>query len=485
MTSFARRQLLNSFAVSALSFLVFFLVLYFLMSSYIAAEATKALQDASLVIDKAEIPDFPAPTFPQADGADGEQDGRPPVPAPAFFAFVHNPASVFSVSSIVLDAQGNILNLRLNPLQPAERRSVEFLASFFAGLGPAPENSGALMRLANGDSVYYAKITASIFTGDSGGYYPISVIFYTDVSSVIGLRNSITVSAAILLVALALASLFVPIRTSREFKKATGALCDFAARIGNGDYGAKAEISRYVEISNISASMGKMSEKLRLSENRQKRFFQNVSHEMRTPLMSIKGYAEAILEDVFSKDKAARIISAEASKLAELVDGLLYIARMDSGLEAPGALLPTDVKSLVANCLERLGPVAESSGIRICAELPERGVSVRTDGRKLESAIVNLLANAIRHAKTEIKASCAPAGGGAAIEIQDDGQGIEPDELPFIFDRFYRGARGSFGIGLSICKDVVESLGGSMRAENLPPPGEGAKFAIFVGNCPQ
>jgi signal transduction histidine kinase len=226
--------------------------------------------------------------------------------------------------------------------------------------------------------------------------------------------------------------------------------------------------------------MDNMSNMLQAYENNQKQFFQNVSHELRTPLMSIRGYAEGIRENIVDKDTAVDIILSWESRMTDLVNGLLYISRIDEGLEAPKNTVSVDVKNLLFSCYERVKPVAAKAQKEITINAPDSDITINTDEEKLERAIINILSNAIRHAKSSVLISYKNIEDNLEISIQDDGDGISPKDLPRIFERFYKGNKGNSGLGLAISKDIVKSLNGKIRAENILVPDTGAVFTVVL-----
>jgi signal transduction histidine kinase len=286
----------------------------------------------------------------------------------------------------------------------------------------------------------------------------------------------------ILLFGVALFCISMSVIMSTKFRNAIVGLCRYADLIGNGKFNERVNKFKYAEFERLSTSMAKMSNMLQNYENNQKQFFQNASHELRTPLMSIQGYAEGIIEDVFTKNEAAEVIIAESARMEALVSGILYISRMDADLETSDRIYFTDVKNLLYDCHERLNVIAEKYNKRIIVEHPEREVLFKTDDKKLDVVIANILSNAIRHAESEIKISYCLIENNLEIQIQDDGQGIRQADLPHLFDRFFKGENGKTGLGLAIGKEIVESLGGNIFVENLPYPQSGAKFTVVLKN---
>jgi len=218
-----------------------------------------------------------------------------------------------------------------------------------------------------------------------------------------------------------------------------------------------------------------MSEKLEAYDKAQKTFLQNVSHEFRTPLMSIQSYAEGIKYSITESDSAADIIIDESKRLAQLVENLLYLSRLDA-IEENYHFYTLDINELLRSCTYRMNGIASKSNITIVLDLMENDVSITADEEKLSRAISNILSNCLRYAKSivTIKSELIDERT-VRIRISDDGPGFESAELPNIFDRFFKGSKGSFGLGLAISRNVIEKHNGIITAENYE---SGALFQI-------
>jgi signal transduction histidine kinase len=324
--------------------------------------------------------------------------------------------------------------------------------------------------------MYFMAASSSIIDGRQ-----IHFLFYTDVTSIFDFKSSMNRTLGLILVIFGAFSLILPIVMSVRLKDSIKKLSRYAMEIGRGSFDSTINKLDYSEFEHLSNNKTKMAHLLQSSEEKQKHFFQNASHELRTPLMSIQGYAESIIENVFSKDEAAEIIIAESTKMDALVSGMLYISRIDSGLETSKTLSPVDINDLLAYCHERLKVIAEKASKRILIEYTKTSVVFETDYKKLVIVVTNVLSNAIRYADSEISVKYSIAGGRLEIQIYNDGQGINLNDLPYIFDRFYKGEEGNSGLGLAISKDLLSSLQGSIKAENISPSGQGVLFTIRLG----
>ena len=198
---------------------------------------------------------------------------------------------------------------------------------------------------------------------------------------------------------------------------------------------------------------------------RQQTFFQNASHELKTPLMAIQGYAEGIQAGVMDTASAAEVILAESDRMTELVDELLDISKIDMGRQ-PLTLSEMDVRELLYDSIRAVEPAAAAGGIAIVPDFPEEPVMVKCDDTQMRRAVTNILTNGLRYARSELRLACRADKRHVTIRIQDDGDGIAEEDLPHIFDRFYMGKSGKSGIGLALTKEIVHMHKGTIRAYN-------------------
>ena len=209
---------------------------------------------------------------------------------------------------------------------------------------------------------------------------------------------------------------------------------------------------------------------------RQQTFFQNASHELKTPLMAIQGYAEGIQAGVMDTGSAAEVILAESDRMTELVDELLDISKIDMGRQQL-ALSEMDVRELLYDSMRAVEPAVSAGGIAIVPDFPEEPVMVSCDDTRLRRAVTNILSNGVRYARSELRLTCCADKRNVTIRIQDDGDGIATEDLPHIFDRFYMGKSGKSGIGLALTREIIHLHKGTIRARNGDT---GAIFEISI-----
>ena len=198
---------------------------------------------------------------------------------------------------------------------------------------------------------------------------------------------------------------------------------------------------------------------------RQQTFFQNASHELKTPLMAIQGYAEGIQAGVMDTGSAAEVILAESDRMTELVDELLDISKIDMGRQ-PLTLSETDIRELLYDSIRAVEPAAAASGITIAPDFPEEPIMVKCDDTQMRRAVTNILTNGLRYAHSQLCLTCRADKRNVIIRIQDDGDGIAEGDLPHIFERFYMGRSGKSGIGLALTKEIIHLHKGTIRAYN-------------------
>lgn len=209
------------------------------------------------------------------------------------------------------------------------------------------------------------------------------------------------------------------------------------------------------------------------SQETQRRFFQNTSHELKTPLMTVQGYAEGIQTGITEPKEAADVILQESDRMTQLVNELLSLSKIDLHSLKPN-LVKTDLREVLYDSLRAAEPLTESRRIKLTPVLPDEPVYINGDEDMLERVFSNVLSNGIRHCKSEVKITCTPYSRFVMVKFHDDGDGIKEEDMPHIFDRFYTGANGCTGIGLALAQELVKLHGGSISAYN----DDGAVFAI-------
>ncbi len=289
-------------------------------------------------------------------------------------------------------------------------------------------------------------------------------------------------------------------RLTRPF----GRLQAAAAAVAQGQLSARSGLAgRHDELGSLGRSFDAMAAELEGSEAARRRFFQDVAHELKTPLAVIDATTSAVIDGVYEHDnRHLQTIRDQSRLLARIVDDLRTISLAESG-----ALVlrpePVAVAALLASVARDMQARATAARQRIDVQVHD-GITVRADPDRLRQVVAALVDNALRHtpaggwvqmqAEQRLATGGAAAGPGAepaplaapvervVLTVTDSGPGIAPDDLPHVFERFYRAdpardrATGSSGLGLAIVRAVVEAHGGRVRAMNVP--GGGARMEV-------
>ncbi len=300
------------------------------------------------------------------------------------------------------------------------------------------------------------------------------LIYYVDMTAVAALASRInTVLLAVMATAGLVAALVAGL-LSEFISRPIRDLTRLARRIGRGDFRPGQARYRDAELAELSGTMNAAAAQLQRHEAQQQVFFQNVSHELRTPLQAIRSSAEGIQHGILDHGDASRVIVSETDRLGGLVDDLLFISRLDHPSIAP-TRSRCDLRELLSACAEGHRQLAVGRGLDLTFDFSQQPVVLDCDEKGMARAFSNLIANAVRYARSEVGLYCHPGQQSATIRVQDDGAGISHEHLPHIFDRFYRGPGGGHGIGLSIVQSVVQQHGGSIAVESGP---EGTCFQL-------
>ena len=221
-----------------------------------------------------------------------------------------------------------------------------------------------------------------------------------------------------------------------------------------------------------------LSEGRRLEINQQ-RFLANAAHELKTPVTAILGSAELLLdgddEDPDTRRQFLSHIHTEAERMRQLSETLLRLARVGWDQREP-ELEPVDLGEVVQNAADRIKPLARSAGLGVHVE--GRGAQVYADSKRLDQALLVLLSNAVTHSGESGTIRLRLEG--SSVFVEDAGSGIDPEDLSHVFERFYQGksSSGGFGLGLPICKELVESIGGNISIESQKGIGTSVKIKL-------
>ena len=249
-----------------------------------------------------------------------------------------------------------------------------------------------------------------------------------------------------------------------------------------------------VQFNTMADRLAESVDVIRRDRDRSRDFLADVSHELRTPLSALRTFNQLLIEGA-ADDPAARTEFLESSagqidRLDWLAQNLLELSKLDSGLVLLD-LRPDDLRAAVESATHQYDASAERRGVTVELDLPSRPIRIRHDPPRIGQVVSNLVANAIKFTPRggRVRVSVEPTPDGARIDVADTGVGIDPGELPHIFDRFYRGSRANeargagSGLGLAIVRSIVDIHGGTVTVES--GAGQGSRFTVRLPQDPR
>jgi signal transduction histidine kinase len=285
-------------------------------------------------------------------------------------------------------------------------------------------------------------------------------------------------AGAAAVVALVLAALL-----ARTITRPVGELIQSAGRFASGDMRARVGLGGPHEVRDLGRAFNEMAGEVERARGTERAFLADLSHELRTPLTSIQGFSQAIVEGEVHGDGvswAAGTIQREARRLIRMVEGLLQIARIESGT-SPESRESVPLADVLRGAVAALEVQAREAEVTIHPELGELP-PVLGDPDRLSQLFINVLDNAVKHSPkgTSVDVGAAAQNGEVVVRVRDRGRGIPTGAETRVFERFYRGegvGREGTGLGLAIAQAIAESHGGHIEASNID---DGAEFRVVL-----
>ncbi len=236
------------------------------------------------------------------------------------------------------------------------------------------------------------------------------------------------------------------------------------------------ETQSSLELTELATEINEMNYRIYNYDKQQKMFLHNVSHELKTPLTVIQGFAEGMQQGVFSDSKkTTSILISETERITKILDNILALARIEN-FDSHYPVEDIDICKYLISNLEFLNGFATKQNKIITANIPDEELVVNANKELLNQSVNNLITNALRHASSVVTLSVLSHENHVIIKVKDDGTGINEKDLPHIFERFYKGKNGNNGLGLSIAKAAAESINAHIKVYN----DSGAVFEIYL-----
>ncbi len=393
----------------------------------------------------------------------------------------------------ILDPQGTVVADSVSPFYsvPNQLKQPE-VQDALNGAEPSPSASKVRIDSQSGHRALFAAAPIQLADRVLG-----IVQISRPVSAVVATIRPLLVSLAVAgLLALVVATL-LGIGLSRRLASPVHRLEEAALAMAGGDLQQHVPVETPDELGELAIAFNVMAREVRESFAQQRAFVANASHELRTPLTNIKLRSEALLggaaDDARVRDRYLLEIDREADRLGRLASALLDLSRLDeAGPGQQAVAAPVDIRPLLRSVVEAIAPRASQAGLSLVADIPDTLPGVRVRPEDLEAIVVNLLDNALKYTPTGGKVRLAAQANGShcQISVADSGPGIPTEDLPHIFERFYRvdkarsrqsgpsaaTAGSGAGLGLSIAQALVEENGGTIEVESVV--GQGTTFTV-------
>lgn len=281
------------------------------------------------------------------------------------------------------------------------------------------------------------------------------------------------------IVALGGIAVLLSIVASGVLTRSLKVLATAAAAVGKGELTARVPVKGGDEIAALAGDFNRMAEALEIQEALRKKLITNLAHELRTPLGAMRGELEGMMDGVLPMDRLQlQSLHEETGRLQRMLDGIEDLAQAQASSlslrKEPFALKP-----FLESILGRMALPVREKGVLLRLDCPA-DLSAHADPERLSQVVLNLLTNALKATNRggRIEVSAFSREGATVVQVADTGTGIDPKELPFIFERFFRSSAGGLGLGLAIVKELAEAHNGTVTAESTP--GRGSVLTVIL-----
>ncbi len=373
----------------------------------------------------------------------------------------------------------------------------EVLAGPFPGHAPIPVRVSAIgdggqvkwYGRFTGSKVFWWETTPIEVDGQIVGYLemvPVSPDAHLPEGRDRMMRALLTRALSLTAIAGGVVAIVAGILMSRSLTAPLNELAEAARAIGARNLGRRVEVGGSDEIVEVARAFNDMAAQLEQAETLRRNLMADVAHELRTPLSVVQGNLRAILDDVYPLDKKEVAgLYDQTRLLSRLVNDLHELAQAEAG-HLLLDVQPTDLVDVIDTAVATFKLVAEAREVTLTAQVPGHLPIVQADSARLTQVLHNLLTNALRHTPdgASISLRAGQDESNLWVSVHDTGEGIPPEHLPHVFDRFYRAdpartrAAGGAGLGLAIARAIVEAHGGQISAASDGVPGHGSTFTI-------
>lgn len=342
------------------------------------------------------------------------------------------------------------------------------------------QNIGKILKDFSSSRQGYMQLNGSkvLYSEAHLNHQPFRIILYSPLSSLralyIPLLRTTLLSVGASFIVILLIGLFAVWRMVQPLNRLKEAVSQYEPHLQPREHFLQAD---HTEIGELISTFQLMADRLQQQHQYQIEFLQNVSHELKTPLMSIQGYVYAIQDQVVTTDQGLDIITTQSKRLIHMVEKLLQLSRLES-VDEVWQYTTVDLKTMAEEAIHLLLPAAQQRHVQLQLKGPSLLIFIAAE--QVFQILLNLLQNAVRHTSQQVHLTieqCLPEEVWC-IHIDDDGEGLTDTEQQQIFQRFYTGKSGVTGLGLAICQQIASNLHAELRCTSSPLGG--ARFSLIL-----
>jgi two-component system sensor histidine kinase BaeS len=278
-------------------------------------------------------------------------------------------------------------------------------------------------------------------------------------------------------------ALLLSVVFSRKLTEPIHSLTEAASRVADGDLRSRVAVSRDDELGRLSHTFNRMAQALMTHEALKRKLTANIAHELRTPLGAVRAELEGMMDGLIPVErKTLESLYAEIGRLKTILEGIEELSQAEAS-SLSIAKKSLELGPFLENIFHRYRKMFTEKGVALELHCPP-GLAAHADPDKLSQVMINLLSNALRATQPggTVRVKTREGDGMTEMVVEDTGGGITEEDLPFVFERFYRGrgqgSHGGLGLGLTIVKELVEAHGGEVTAESTP--GRGSRFRLVL-----
>ena len=392
---------------------------------------------------------------------------------PVFFKLDHvlrDSLSVLNADYMILDGDDQLI----------ESYPYDYLEDYRARLENIKED---LLPMSSHDAPFTFTYSGQSYLATYGQFVvtdipePFTMIIFGSLAQIRNLQATISIILILASLLILIIGALMAIYTANKIATPIGSVADHLSQLAQRNFSSSLPPRGDDEVLQLIKTSNQLAAQLNEYDQLQQRFFENVSHDLRTPLMSVKGYSEGIVYGVVEPEKAAKIIHESSQQMTDLIEEILYLSSFKPGDVYVHEMVNID--NLLGQVMEICLPLAQLKGRSILIDQSSITEKVIFEGSitHLSRAISNLIINCIRFSEESIKMNLSAADHMLVITISDDGPGIDDEDLPYIFERFYKGKRGNTGLGLAIAKEIIQAHKGQITAIKKD---KGAHFCVTL-----